>query len=62
MNQWDFIMCQAAIGLEARPTPEAQSIACNIVENHLLAGYDITPGLVHLAIEQTAVDEEEETV
>lgn len=60
MNQWDFMTCQLAIGVQSRATPEAQAIAENIVSNHLLNGYTITPSVTHLAVEQTAVDDEEE--
>lgn len=49
MSPFEFTVCQLQIGCESRPSPEAQSIAQTIVEQYILKGYNITPGVSHRA-------------
>lgn len=56
MTPFDFMVGQLSIGCQSRPSPEAQSIAQTIVEKYMLNGYSITKGVVHLAVDQPAVD------
>lgn len=56
MDQFTFMVNQLMIGVQSRPTAQAQSIAERIVGEYLLKGYDITPGVTHKAVDQTAVD------
>ena len=56
MDQFTFMVNQLHIGVQSRPTAQAQSIAERIVSEYLLKGYDIAPGIIHKAVEQTTVD------
>lgn len=61
MTRFEHTVCQLMIGCQSRPSPEAQSIACSIVEGHMLTGQAIVGKQIHLAVneqssEQTTVD------
>lgn len=59
MNAWDFTVGTLSVAGRTQASAESQSVACNIVENHLLKGYTVTKGITHKAVEQTAVDLDE---
>ena len=56
MDSFTFMVNQLMIGVQSRPTPQAQSIAERIVAEYLLSGYDISTSVVHRAVDQMAVD------
>ena len=56
MDQFTFMVNQLMIGVQSRPTPQAQSIAERIVGGYLLNGYEISTSVIHKAVDQSAVD------
>ena len=63
MNAWDFTVGTLSVAGRTHASIHSQEIACNIVENYMLAGCSITKGITHLAIDpdvdQTDVDLDE---
>lgn len=56
MDMFQFTVAMLAAGRASSASHNAQFIAQRIVEEHLLAGFEITPGVKHFAVDQTPVD------
>ena len=56
MDMFKFTVAMLAAGRASSASHNAQFIAQRIVEEHMLAGFDITPGVKHFAVDQTTVD------
>jgi hypothetical protein len=56
MTPFEHTVCQLMIGVESRPSPESQTIACKIVETHMIPNQKILGVTTHYAVDQTTVD------